>query len=49
MQLDAEYKIEFLIREGFVTIRPPNKNAFLMRFKKEISPERRFYVCWRRK
>lgn len=47
MRLDAEYKISFLIREGIVTIRPPDRSAYLMRFQNEISSDRRFCVCWR--
>ncbi len=49
MRLDAEYKISFLIREGIVTIRPPDRSAYLMRFQNEILSDRRFCVCWRRK
>lgn len=47
MQLDAEYKISFLIMEGIVTIRPPDRSAYLMRFQNEISSDRRICVCWR--
>lgn len=49
MGLNAEYIIIFLIREGIVTIHPPDMSACLMRFQNEIISDRRFYVCWRRK